>query len=539
MAIQRLTKDLKILPMFKSQSDDAILNLKVKIIHDIIRPLKYGAYLKELLVNCYIIAQHVDNIESEEIEAVIIEGMPPNLLLPTSHHVFEDLKDLNKLKATEKPSAALRRREEGVKRIIKALSRRLIKLKIKGAQSFLEELHNSNVLVFNELPPDVQYLVNTMKIVRDVKARLSIYISWVFQRLTPQDAIVMLKCFRRVIPIILEEENWMVAFKLTLAVNKVKSETDLYSPKNNLPSNPFYFIFKDVSDMLSNAYLTVSTTSRLEIDQIVRRLGSKGLDILNLILIKSENSDVRTDAMETVVSMGEKARLWSLNILQKNGQESETLRNALAILRETGKAQADTGLVKKYAGHADPRVQEEALHTLISFNAADLESVIIKALTNPDDKLRWRAVTALGKLSRLSREAVAQILQIITSDSPDDDQQASAHCRKIAQLIQALGTLNNFPALDHLEEAILKVVQKSADSGKGLITRLKLQYPTPDQTTVLTAAFATLGKIGSAKSSNHLAKLAKGKSAIALEAQKAIKLIEARQMKTAAAGAAQ
>ena len=153
MAIQRLTKDLKILPMFKSQSDDAILNLKVKIIHDIIRPLKYGAYLKELLVNCYIIAQHVDNIESEEIEAVIIEGMPPNLLLPTSHHVFEDLKDLNKLKATEKPRAALRRREEGVKRIIKALSRRLIKLKIKGAQSFLEELHNSNVLVFNELPP--------------------------------------------------------------------------------------------------------------------------------------------------------------------------------------------------------------------------------------------------------------------------------------------------------------------------------------------------------------------------------------------------
>ena len=538
MAIQRLTKDLKILPMFKSKSDDAILNLKVKIIHDIIRPLKYGEYLKELLVNCYIIAQHVDNIESEEIEGVIIEGMPPNLLLPTAHHVFEDLKDLNKLQAKEKPSAVLQRRHEGVKRIIKTLSRRMIQLKIKGAQSFLEELHNSNVLAFNELPSDVQYLVNTMKIVRDVKARLNVYINWVFERLTPIDAIVMLKCFRRVIPIVLEEENWMVAFKITLAVNKVKNETDLYSPKNNLPSNPFYFIFKDVSDILSNAYLTVSTTSRLEIDQIVRRLGSKGLDILSLILIKSENSDVRTDAMETVVNMGEKARLWSLNILQKNGQDAGTLKNALAILREVGKANADAELVKKYAGHADPQVQEESLHTLISFNAEDLESIIIKALTNPDDKLRWRAVNALGKLSSLSQEAIAQILQIITSDPPDDDQQASAHCRKIAQLIQALGALDNFPALDRLEEAILKVVQKSVDSGKGLITRLKLQHPSTDQTTILTAAFATLGKIGSAKSNDHLVKLAKGKSPIAIEAQKAIKLIEARHMKPAAAGAA-
>lgn len=276
----------------------------------------------------------------------------------------------------------------------------------------------------------------------------------------------------------------------------------------------------------------------MEIDQIVRRLGSKGLDILNLILIKSENSDVRTDAMETVVSMGEKARLWSLNVLHKNGQDAGTLKNALAIMREVGKAHADTGLVKKYADHADPQVQEESLHTLISFNAEDLESVIIKALTNPDDKLRWRALTALGKLNSLSQAAIAQILQIITSDPPDDDQQTSAHCRKIAQLIQALGALDNFPVLDDLEEAILKVVQKSVDSGKGLITRLKLQYPTPDQTTILIAAFATLGKIGSAKSNDQLAKLAKGKSAIALEAQKAIKLIAARHTRTAAAGAA-
>jgi len=537
MAIQRLTKDLKILPMFKERSDEAILNLKVKIIHDIIRPLKYGQYLKELLVNCYIIAKHVDNIETEEIEAVIIDGMPPKLLLPTSHFVFEDLKELNELKAKE-PSANLERRREEVKRIIKTLSRRLIQLKVKGARSFLEELHNSGVLAFNELPPDVQYLVNTMKIVRDVKSRLTVYINWVFERLTPLDAIVMLKCFRRVIPIILEEQNWKVAFKLTLAVNKVKNETKLYSPENKLPSNPFYFIFKDVSDMLSTAYLTVSTTSRLEIDQIVRRLGSKGLDILNLILIKSENSDVRTDAMETVVSMGEKARLWSLNVLQKNEQDAATLRNALAILREVGKANEDTELVKKYASHADAQVQDECLHTLISFDASDLESIIIKGLNNPDDKLRWRAVTSLGKLRTLSRDAVVQILQIIISDPPDDEQEAAAHSRKIAQLIQAVSGLNNFPAPDRLEDALLKVIQKSVNSGKGLITRLKLQNPKTDQTPILVAAFGGLGKIGSAKSNAFLAKFVKGKSAIALEAQKALKSIEDRQLKSAATRAA-
>ena len=247
MAIQRLAKDLKIMPMFKEKSDDAILRLKVKIIHDIIRPLKYGEYLKELLVNCYIIAKYVDNIEAEDIEEIIIDGIPEHLLLATAVHVFEDLKGLTELKSKEPASGALQRRHEGVKRIIKSLSRRMIHLKIKGVQRFLEELHHTNVLAFKELPPDVQYLVNTMKMVRDMQSRTSVYIGWVFKRLNPEDAVVMLKCFRRVITIIVEDMEWDICFKITLAVNKVKRETDLYSPKNNLPSNPFYFVFKDAS----------------------------------------------------------------------------------------------------------------------------------------------------------------------------------------------------------------------------------------------------------------------------------------------------
>jgi HEAT repeat protein len=534
MAIQRLTKDLKIMPMFKEKSDDAILRLKVKIIHDIIRPLKYGEYLKELLVNCYIIAKYVDNIEAEDIEEITMDGIPSHLLLPTAVHVFEELKSLAELKSKEPASAVLQRRHEGVKRIIKSLSRRMIHNKIKGVQRFLEELHHTKVLAFKELPSDVQYLVNTMKMVRDFQTRPSVYIGWVFKRLTPQDAVVMLKCFRRVITIIVEDMQWEICFKLTLAVNKVKSETDLYSPKNNLPSNPFYFVFKDASYMLSTAYLTESTASRLKIDQIVRRLGSKGVEILNTVLTESENSDVRTDAMETIVSMGEVARLWSLKVLKSEKPDDGEVKNALAILREVGKAKKDTAIVKQFISHGEPRIQEQSLHTLLSFNAPDLEPFIVKALTNSDDKLRWRAASALGKLHQISKDSIVNILQTITSDPPDDAQQASVHSRKIAQLIQTLGTVNNFPARDQLEEAIIKAAQKSQAAGKGLLARLKSINSTTDQSEILVAAFATLGKIGSSKSMEFIEKFTKGKSQIAIEAQKALKLIESHQVKKSA-----
>ncbi|MCP4630847.1 MAG: hypothetical protein GY850_46165 [bacterium] len=538
MAIQRLTKDLKIMPMFKEKSDEAILRLKVKIIHDIIRPLKYGEYLKELLVNCYIIAKYVDNIEAEDIEEIIIDGIPPQLLLPTAFHVFEELRSLAELKAKEPASGTLQRRHEGVKRIIKSLSRRMIHQKIKGVQRFLEELHHTNVLTFKELPSDVQYLVNTMKMVRDIQSRTSVYIGWVFKRLNPEDAITMLKCFRRVITIFVEDMQWEFCFKITLALNKVKKETDLYSPKNKLPSNPFYFVFKDASYMLATAYLTEPTAARLKIDQIVRRLGSKGVEILNMVLTESENTDVRTDAMETIVSMGEVARHWSLKVLQSEDPDDGEVKNALAILREVGKAKKDTDVVKRFISHADSRVQEESLHTLMSFNAPDLEPFIVQALTNSDDKLRWRATSALGKLRRISKDSIVNILQTITADPQDDDQQPSVHSRKIAQLIQTVGSVNNFPALDRLEVAILKAAQKSTGSGNRFMARLKLGNSATDQSAILIAALATLGKIGSSKSNEFITKFTKGKSPIAAEARKALKLIESRQVKNSAVQAA-
>ncbi|CAB1064973.1 ClpB protein [Olavius sp. associated proteobacterium Delta 1] len=537
MAIMRLTKDLKVLPMFKAKSDEAILGLKIKIIRDIIRPLKYGQYLKELLINCYIIAEHLEDITAEEIEDVIITGIPEPLLLQTAQFVFEELKNLKELKDKDPSSAVLQRRHESVKRIIKTMSRKMMQLEIKGVQSFLEELHDSHVLAFNELPPDVQYMVNTMKLVRDVMSRSQVYIAWVLERQKPGDAIVMLKCMRRVISVILEQEHWNVAFKLTLAVNKVQTETDIYSPKNNLPPNPFYFVFKDVTDMLVSAYLSTKTTSRLEIDQIVRRLGSKGVDILNLILNSSDDPDVRTDALETIVSMGEVARKWSLKVLEYKDQLAGTLKNALAILREVGIAKKDTEIARKFVKHSDPQVQEESLHTLIIFNAAGLEPLIVRALSNSNDKLRWRAISALTNLSQLSKETIVEVFRIITADPPEDEDKVAIHDRKIAQIIQALGTFKNFPAVKPLEDGVLRAAQKTTESGKGFMNRLKMKNSKADQSAVLLAAIVTLGKIGTAKSSEFLVNLTKGKSPMAVEAQKALKLIESRQVKDSAAQA--
>ena len=536
MAIQRLTKDLKVLPMFKGKSGDAILNLKLEIIHDIIRPLKYGQYLKELLVNCYLIARHVESLEAEEIEDDIIETLPLDLLLPTSQHVFAELNHLAELREKGSQAGALHPRYASVKRIIKSLSRRMILLKVHGSQMFLEELHRSGILAFAELPPDVQYLVNTMKMVRDVQARTQVYVGWVFERRTPDDATVLLKCFRRIMPVLLENQDWDVALQLAWAVDKVRDQTELFKPRNNLPANPFRFMFKDVPDKLCLGYQSAPPELRRQIDQIIRRLEKKGLSILNRVLTETESSYVRTQALETFVSMGEVARHWCQEALGASERKAATLKNALGILREVGNAKEDTEVVRKYGDHCDPQVREEALHTLMSFGSGDLEPFVVASLDSADDKLRWRAMTMLGKLGRLSEASTQKVIGMMRSDPPEDKEEATKHARLVAQLIRTVGTLENSTASDRIEEAIVEVAQKAFDSRKGIIHRLKNIYNAAEQETVLTTAVTMLGKIGALKSREFLSKLIKSNSSHAGEAQKALDTIRQREETGRSAG---
>jgi hypothetical protein len=74
MAIQRMAKDLKVLPMFKGKTEQAMANLRLQIIQDIIRPLTHPEFLKDLVINCYVIAKHSGNMDTEELQNLYLKN---------------------------------------------------------------------------------------------------------------------------------------------------------------------------------------------------------------------------------------------------------------------------------------------------------------------------------------------------------------------------------------------------------------------------------------------------------------------------------
>ena len=528
MAIQRLAKDLKMLPMFQSESDENIRALKLQIIQDIIRPLKHPQFLKDLIINCYIIAKHVESIETEDIEQVIIEAFPLNTLLPTSQFIFEELNALRERHAEDSDNPGLVKRLEGVKRILKSVVRRLILSDVKGAQHFLEQLYQNNVLTFEELPADVQYLVNTLKMAKDVQAHLPAYVYRIVNAETSEDAIVLMKFCRRVLLTVIENNEWQIALLLTKAVDKAGKNNPVFTQESSLSSNPQKFMYKDLTESVVSIYAAVEEADRKFIDEIAGLLGAQGIEILSKVLTDCDNRQARKSATEALIRQGPMAQQWVINMLgNADDQPWYLVRNALMILRFVGKSEKGIDCARSFATHAHPRVRDEALHTLLELKAGDAEQLFINALADPDDKVQWRATNALVELAPLSAESIARILQMIQAEIPEENEDAAAHSKKVCNIIQSLGGVVTIDNIQAVEAAILNIARVINGQKKGLLQRLKKSSSSP-QTAILSAAIATLGKIGTAQSTAFLKKMAGSKTAQAEAARKAMRSIQSR-----------
>jgi hypothetical protein len=530
MAIQRLAKDLKMLPMFQSGSDDNIRTLKLQIIQDIIRPLRHPEFLKDLVINCYIIAEHVDGIEKEDIEQVIIETFPLDTLLPTSQFIFAELHDLREKHAQDLDNPTLVRRVDSVKRILKWVVRRLVMEDVRGAQSFLEELYLNEVLTFEELPPDVQYLVNTLVMTRDAQAHVAAYVRRILNAETTDDAVVLVKFCRRIFPTLFEDNDWKIALLLTRAADRAGKDNEAFKKDKSLSPTPQRFIYKNLTEDLVTAYENVEAAERKIIDEIAGLLGPQGIEILSKVLGETENRQARKFATDALIQQGEMALRWVLKSLGNPDQPWYLLRNTLMILRFVGKGEEGIERARQFISHEHPRVRDEALHTFLTLKAPDAEQVVIDALEDPDDKVQWRATAALSELSPLSENSLAKIIQMIKTEIPDEEEAAAQHSRKVCNIIRTMGTAINIKNIQAVEESLLEIAQMINGRKKGFLKRLK-KTSSPHHSAILSAAIATLGKIGTANSEAFLQKLASAKTAQAEAARKAIESIRQRYAK--------
>jgi HEAT repeat protein len=516
--------------MFRGESDEGIRRMKLQIVQDILRPLRQPEFLKDLVVNCHVIAGNVEGARPEDIENALVDAFPLAALLPTSQLIFTELEHLRELDRKAPGNASVRQRIDGVRRILAWMARRLVRGDVKGAQRFLETLHAHGVLAFDELPPDVQYLVNTQRIADDVAAHAGDYLRWLADDAAAQERVTVLKCLRRAIPTL--AASGAATEALLRLAEGVKAARASIPATAEIGADPLAYAFAECGRELARLYEGADDARRKPVEALLEALGGFGIETLCRILSDSESRGARKAAMAALARGGGRVHDWVQGVLEDPTQKWFLKRNALMLLRHICRGEADIALARRLFGHTHARVRDEALNALVQLRTADADQLAIKALDDADEKIRWRAVTALGELAPLSAASMERLLGRLRAEPPEDKDLAARHGRKVIQALKAFAGMRAFADPGAVEQALIDVALRASGRKKGLLQRIRKPAET-DDAAVLSAAVAALGAVGGQRAEAFLAKLTEGKAESADAASKALETLRGRKAGTA------
>jgi HEAT repeat protein len=519
MAIQRLAKDLRTVPMFQNLSADELSKLKARIIEDILRPLREPHLLKEMVVNCYLIARQVEGLKAEELEQTLIEHFPMAILLPTSEFVFAEMKALQAELDQKPDSLPLQERLGGIKRILKVISERVLKEEVAGGEAFLENLFFQEVLRLDELPPAVQDRINTLRLAQAFAQNPAYYAGKFAECRAPEDYRLFLRFWRRILPEILDNRDYPNLYFLCAALHDAKKrDPEQLARLRGEVKDEVEHVWASHYANLKEIFLTEKKETRAGLDEVVIMLGASGLELMVQVLSESKDRWVRKGAIDALIRMGAPARKHIRAILDDPGQPWALQRSALFILSqlalppagappagaEPAAEKEDQARFERFLSHSQPQLREEAAVSLFRLLGPRAVPKLTAAMDDPDPRVRRRALACLAALPTLPADLAGRVASHLRPEEGKTEEDMVK-----VQAAKVLAQLGNVPvnADEDAEAVLLSLLGAGAGWAKKLLS--KFREETGESEAVKLVALDTLGKIGTEKSLSLLERLAK------------------------------
>ncbi len=498
MAIQRLAKDLLVLPMFKNIGKADLQRLKRQIIQDIQRPLRNPELLKDIVLNIYLIALQVPGIDEEELEEAIIENFPLPMLLPTSEFIFKEFAKISELKpSTPEEEQLISRRIQAVKRILKKISARVIDAELEGSDKFLEQLFGLKILTFEELPELVQEKVNNQKMADEFQKQPAYWLGKFAEARTKEELDLFLKYFSKILTILIDRKDWQGLYLIT--------ETFLRIPPNKLKilaemglENAAASLWEHQISALVRCLLDESAASRKGLEQILFLLGEFAMNAAYQALLQEGEPSKRKILIEILIQFGPKAMELFRAILKDPSKSSLLQFLALEALGRA-KEKSDVDLVRRYLRHSRPELRSEAITALVRISGWEAINNILALMSDPEPAVKKRLIATLGGFAGAHQEAKSKLMEIALDHILAGEQRALA----LMELGRALPESPEDRA--KLQDELLDLVCE----GEGFRGRLRRAFKQRSEELgkLKLAGLEVLGKIGNEEALLKLSKL--------------------------------
>jgi hypothetical protein len=492
VALSRMKKDLKMIPFFQKMVKQELQDIRRNLLRDVLRPNRQSDLLCAILRNSDLAA--TSESREEVIEDEIIAFLQKQYLLGTSKILLREhlaLKQIKKGDVFEIKSD----------RLVKKISRRLKDIGTKEAEDLLEEFFRNQLIGLEDL---TQALKDKILLERLTDKFLS-YTDQFFQQLEQakekEKFLSVAISFVKIIPELIRRDRYPEILHIVETLKTHFLEKRMWAL---LAGQILEEIGKGtIPLLLQEKFLTGKKEIRIAIVPIFVSLEVGAIPPLLTILKTSEDQWVRKNACEVLIQIGPVAAAYLLKELTHPQTSAETTRDILRVLGEIKSREWKAPLMeilRRYVSHENPKLKEQALHTLCQVGGLEGEKIFLSSLSDPDLDIQKRAVWCLGMIRSTKgvEKMMGMLKQISTAPSAQMDQLET-------QIYYAFGISGNLMIEGRtLEQILLEILEK-----RGL-----KKWWDPFQKDLLTdsslgAICDALGKIGTLESIQALNKLEK------------------------------
>ncbi len=496
MAISRLRKDLRVVPMYARATRKELQSVKNELLQDITRPLRRPEFLRELLVNSDLVTRDVEELRGVDVEQDIIGAFSKRMLNAVAWSLISELErfDLDKLKAEGDAEKALV--VQAVKRNLRKIALRLIREEADQALDMVRHLFDFKLLNFEELPPRLQQQLQveswTEEFVKNPEESLQR-----FERPSSEEEYLNeLSRLTAIFSSILEAKRFAEAARILRSIME-----QVRVPVAEMPRRQEYasqainrLRTPDVYRLMSHAMDTEDRELREGLRTTIVMLGvGCAPDILE-VLRESASSAVRKDCAEAIVAIGPLASKAVIRDLRQHHRRWQYARSLLMLLGELGGDEGPAELLR-FMANPNPKLREEALVGLHKARGKRAEPQLLTALSDDNSAVRRRAIVLLNSVGSRSRDLIDFVSDVLRPYEAKE-QEPPTSLQEIA--IHTAIRLGNVALEDGttLEDVLCDVVQ----AGRGGALRRMLRRTTHAKPGSLRmSALDALGRIGTAR----------------------------------------
>ena len=511
MALSRLRRDLRMLPLYQHATPEQIRRIKIQIIDDVVRPVRAPELLTEFLLNCDLVAADIAVLEETQIEREIMARLSKEML-PLTLRQF--LKDLERVAATrEGPSPEMTRRLDILRDIVE-------RLRAEGCaieHDLLESLLERQVVSLEDLPPDLRRTVETSRLTEAFLAAKDAHVAALGRIAADEAGTRLAAVVSQVFPELLRRRDYQVGAELLRAIRE-GARDPATSP-----------ILERLAAQLRQAAAAEQTIARAIEDlgrqdkagrsylvEILAFIGGAAGPGLVEAYATSDNRSVRVDAFEALRQIGACALKPFLARLPDIEREWLMIRHALLAAADLG----DTSLaqpIAKFLHHPHAHVRQAALTAFFKLEGARAEPRFLGALRDRDAAVRQAAVECLGRTQSRHAQALEFYARSLDLADPAAPREDDAVLVQVCQAMASLGGRSPEEA-SRAEAMLLAALQPSEQ--KGLLGRLKKgHHRHSDQ--VRASLCKALGTVGTARAVGLLGQVAATERSLVGEAARA------------------